>query len=57
MMTKNKEIKEAGGKSKEDLPSWDNVLERYNVLKAKVEGAKDFKSDDDYMNLLKYTVL
>jgi hypothetical protein len=57
MMTKNKEIKEAGGKSKEDLPSWDNVLEQYNVLKSKVEGAKDFKSDDDYMNLLKYTVL
>ena len=50
MMTKNKEIKEAGGKSKEDLPSWDNVLEQYNVLKAKVEGAKKFKSDDDYLS-------
>jgi hypothetical protein len=57
MMTKNKEIKEAGGKSKDSLPSWDNVLERYNALKAKVAETKDFSKDSDYLNLLKYTIL
>jgi len=57
MMTMNKDIKEAGGKNKEDLPSWDNVLERYDALKAKVADTKDFSKDADYMNLLKYTIL
>ena len=57
MMTKNKEIKEAGGKSKEDLPSWDNVLERYNELKSQVAETKEFKSEADYTTLLKYAIL
>ena len=57
MMTMNKDIKEAGGKSKEDLPSWDAVLERYNALKAKVAETKDFSKEADYMNLLKFTIL
>jgi hypothetical protein len=57
MMTMNKDIKDAGGKSKEDLPSWDAVLERYNALKAKVAETKDFSKESDYMNLLKYTIL
>lgn len=57
MMTMNKDIKEAGGKSKEDLPSWDDVLARYDALKEKVEGTKDFSKEADYMNLLKYTIL
>ena len=57
MMTKNKEIKEAGGKSKEDLPSWDNVLERYNELKSQVAETKEFKSEADYTTLLKYAII
>jgi hypothetical protein len=57
MMTMNKDIKESGGKSKEDLPSWDNVLERYEALKNKVAETKDFSKEADYMNLLKFTIL
>lgn len=57
MMTMNKDIKESGGKSKEDLPSWDDVLKRYDALKEKVEATKDFSKEADYMNLLKYTIL
>ena len=57
MMTMNKDIKESGGKSKEDLPSWDDVLKRYDALKEKVESCKDFSKEADYMNLLKYTIL
>lgn len=57
MMTMNKDIKESGGKSKEDLPSWDDVLKRYDALKEKVESCKDFSKEADYLNLLKYTIL
>jgi hypothetical protein len=57
MMTKNKEIKEQGGKSKDDLPSWAIIMQRFNELKVQVEKATDFKKESDYNNLLKLTVL
>lgn len=56
MMEKNKEIKENGGKKKEDMPSWDAVLEKYNALKEKVKETTDFSKDSAYNDLLKLLV-
>ena len=56
MMEKNKEIKENGGKTKEGMPSWDAVLEKYNALKMKVKETTDFSKDSAYNDLLKLLV-
>ena len=56
MMDKNKEIKENGGKTKEGMPSWDAVLEKYNALKMKVKETTDFSKDSAYNDLLKLLV-
>jgi hypothetical protein len=56
MMDKNKEIKENGGKTKEGMPSWDAVLEKYNALKAKVMSTTDFSKDTAFNDLLKLLV-
>lgn len=56
MMEKNKEIKENGGKTKEGMPSWDAVLEKYNALKAKVLATTDFSKDTAFNDLLKLLV-
>jgi len=56
MMEKNKEIKENGGKTKEGMPSWDAVLEKYNALKAKVMSTTDFSKDTAFNDLLKLLV-
>ena len=56
MMDKNKEIKENGGKTKEGMPSWDAVLEKYNALKTKVKETTDFSKDSAYNDLLKLLV-
>ena len=56
MMDKNKEIKENGGKSKEGMPSWDAVLEKYNALKAKVLETTDFSKESAFNDLLKLLV-
>ena len=56
MMEKNKEIKENGGKKKEDMPSWEAVLEKYNALKEKVKETTDFSKDSAYNDLLKLLV-
>ena len=56
MMEKNKEIKENGGKKKEDMPSWDAVLEKYNALKEKVKETTDFSKDSAFNDLLKLLV-
>ena len=56
MMEKNKEIKENGGKTKEGMPSWDAVLEKYNALKTKVMETTDFSKDTAFNDLLKLLV-
>jgi hypothetical protein len=56
MMDKNKEIKENGGKTKEGMPSWDAVLEKYNALKTKVMATTDFSKDTAFNDLLKLLV-
>ena len=56
MMDKNKEIKENGGKTKEGMPSWDAVLEKYNALKTKVMETTDFSKDTAFNDLLKLLV-
>jgi len=56
MMDKNKEIKENGGKTKEGMPSWDAVLEKYNALKAKVLETTDFSKESAFNDLLKLLV-
>lgn len=56
MMEKNKEIKENGGKTKEGMPSWDAVLEKYNALKTKVLATTDFSKDTAFNDLLKLLV-
>ena len=56
MMDKNKEIKENGGKTKEGMPSWDAVLEKYNALKTKVMATTDFSKDIAFNDLLKLLV-
>jgi len=56
MMDKNKEIKENGGKTKEGMPSWDAVLEKYNALKTKVLATTDFSKDTAFNDLLKLLV-
>jgi hypothetical protein len=56
MMDKNKEIKENGGKTKEGMPSWDAVLEKYDALKTKVKETTDFSKESAYNDLLKLLV-
>jgi hypothetical protein len=56
MMDKNKEIKENGGKTKEGMPSWDAVLEKYNALKTKVQETTDFSKEPAFNDLLKLLV-
>jgi hypothetical protein len=56
MMDKNKEIKENGGKTKEGMPSWDAVLEKYNALKTKVLETTDFSKESAFNDLLKLLV-
>jgi len=56
MMDKNKEIKENGGKTKEGMPSWDAVLEKYNALKTKVQETTDFSKESAFNDLLKLLV-
>jgi hypothetical protein len=56
MMDKNKEIKENGGKTKEGMPTWDAVLEKYNALKEKVKETTDFSKESAYNDLLKLLV-
>jgi len=57
MMTKNKEIKDNGGKKKEGMPTWDAVLEKFNALKTKVAETTDFSKDHAYNDLLKLVVV
>jgi hypothetical protein len=56
MMDKNKEIKENDGKTKEGMPSWDAVLEKYNALKTKVQETTDFSKEPAFNDLLKLLV-